>query len=69
MLKMNPDNEKLQAAYEQDLTEIGRILEERRDLSGALEKYQAALSDPYVDIPSIIMYINPFSDHYYGHYI
>ncbi len=44
MLKMNPDNEKLQAAYEQDLTEIGRILEERRDLSGALEKYQAALT-------------------------
>lgn len=36
---------------------------------GGLGRGSVSPADPYVDIPSIIMYINHFSDHYYGHYI
>ena len=44
MLKMNPDNEKVQSSYKQDLTEMANILNEQGDLYGALEKYQTALT-------------------------
>ncbi len=44
MLKLEPNNEKIQGAYEQDLLELGAVLKDRdRDLIGALDKYQQAL--------------------------
>jgi len=44
MLKLDPNNEKIQGAYEHDLLDLGADLKDRdRDLIGALDKYQQAL--------------------------
>jgi eukaryotic-like serine/threonine-protein kinase len=44
MLKLDPNNEKIQGAYEHDLLDLGVVLKNRdRDLIGALDKFQQAL--------------------------
>jgi serine/threonine protein kinase len=44
MLKLEPNNEKIQGAYEHDLLDLGDVLKGDRNLIGALSKYQQALA-------------------------